>query len=212
VTDEGTGRKISLVPTAPRLAGGVRLDLGVGYEAQGWSSEYLPLHGPAMFLAFTLGSGRLRGGLFLSAQFRLSETVTTDLAGAGSPDSNISTRLDQGCARALGVVDVLLWPRWALRGGLGGGVDWVHVSTQTRDPNIELSGERTSTIPMLRSIVAMRYAFTPKSEVFFGLGADFDLVDTRYFVRASGVDDVVFHPWRLRPLALVGVGSDILAR
>ena len=60
----------------------------------------------------------------------------------------------------------------------------------------------------------MRYSFTPRSDVFFGLGADFDLADTRYVVEGPGAgqETVVFQPWRLRPMALIGIGSDILAQ
>jgi hypothetical protein len=206
VTDEGTAKRADLAPTPSRPSGGPRLDLGVGYEAQGWSADDAPVHGPAIFLGFALGSGSVRGGVLLSGQFRLPETVNA---------SSISTRIDQASFRGLAVADVSLNKRWTFRGGLGGGFDLVRFSP-TAAPNAGVRvSDGSTTVPMLQALLAMRYAFTTKSEVFFGLGADFDLIDTHFVVQGPGGpsdDRMVFSPWRLRPLALVGVGSDILAR
>jgi hypothetical protein len=211
ITEEGTSTKVPVTSIPQRARGGPRLDLSVGYEAQGWSADYGPQHGPAIFLGFTMGSGAVRGGFLASAQYRLSSTVTTSLEPTSS--GSISTRLDQGSFRGLAVIDAAVAKRWTLRGGLGGGVDLLRFSPTTESPNVALSAASSTTVPMLRALVAMRYSFTRRSDVFFGLGADFDLVDTRYIVQGPGGDEhVVFQPWRLRPMALVGIGSDILAQ
>jgi hypothetical protein len=212
-TDEAVGPRAP-VPFAPRAYAGPRLDLGVGYEAQVWSGASPPLHGPAVFFGFTAGSGIVRGGLLLSGQFRLSDTVSSTLtATATAPASTVSARLDQGAARLLGVVDAALWRRWTLRGGLGGGVDWVRIAPfGTGSTNFQPSAARMTMVPMLRGLLSMRYALTPRSDAFFGLGSDFDLIDSRYFVRRGVEEPVIFHPWRLRPIAMIGIESDILAR
>lgn len=210
ITEEGPS-KVPATPIPQRLRGGPRLDLSVGYEAEGWSVESGPLHGPSIFLGFSMGSGAVRGGFLASAQYRLSSTVTSNL-----PESmgKITTRLDQGSFRGLAVIDVGVAKHWTFRGGLGGGVDLLRFTPTTEASNVSLSAAESTTVPMLRALVAMRYSFTPRSDVFFGLGADFDLVNTRYVVGGPGAgqETVVFQPWRLRPLALVGIGSDILAQ
>jgi hypothetical protein len=110
-------------------------------------------------------------------------------------------------------VDAAFWKRWTLRGGLGAGADWVRITPlASGSANVNLEADRMTMLPMLRGFLSMRYAMTPRSDVFFGLGADFDLIDTRYYVVRGGENAVVFHPWRLRPIATIGIGSDILAR
>lgn len=218
VTEEGLGAK-ALPPSTGRVPQpGPRLDLGVGYEAAGWSLKYGPLHGPAMYLGLMLGSGSLKGGLLLSGQFRLSSTVNSKDSAQPPPElsGTVFARLDQGSVRALAFVAAPVGKRWTFQGGLGGGIDWIRFSPSTSgDSNVRASGDDSVTVPLLRSLLVARYALTRSSEVFFGLGADFDLIDTHFFVQGptgSSAEYVVFQPWRLRPLALVGIGSDILAR
>lgn len=215
-TDEGAGGKAPPASALSRSRGGPKLDLGVGYEAEGWSTDYAPLHGPAVFLSFSLGQGPVRGGVLVSGQFRLSTTVHSSLDSVGS-SGTIFARLDQGCARALGFATFAVGKRWTVQGGLGGGVDWLRFSPSVNPPdaNIRLFGDGSTSVPVVRGLAAIRYAFSPSSEVFFGLGADFDLIDTRFQVQNStgGVQEPpALQPWRLRPLALIGVGSNILAR
>jgi hypothetical protein len=205
VTEEGTGAKTA--PTAtftrPRAS---RFDLAVGYEAQIWSTSDSPFHGPEMLVDFTMGTGVVKGGVLASAQFRLSQTVDKQPANLGP----ISTRLDQASFRALAVADASINRRWTVRGGFGGGIEWVRFSLQNPPTNVSTAGEQSAIVPMLRGLLAFRFAITPRSDVFFGLGADFDLFDTSFVV--SGIPQPVFQPWRLRPIGLVGVGSDILAQ
>ncbi|HEY3592869.1 MAG TPA: hypothetical protein VGL13_03305, partial [Polyangiaceae bacterium] len=74
VTDEGTARKTAETATpspAPHARGNPRLDLGIGYEAAIWQTKQSTLvHGPAVSLAFSLGTAQVRAGLLLSGQFR----------------------------------------------------------------------------------------------------------------------------------------------
>jgi hypothetical protein len=140
----------------------------------------------------------------MSGELRFPATIEGDL---------ISTRLDQGAVRALGIVDWAVSRRWVLRAGLGGGVDWLHITPESKDGGmVELEPARFATVPMLRFLASTRYLFTTKSELFAAVAADFDCFDTRFLVQRESGDEVVFHPWRLRPMAILGIASDVLAR
>ena len=115
-------------------------------------------------------------------------------------------------------MDRALSNRWVVRGGIGGGFDWVHVL-----PSEVAAGsgkvdrlETTNFVPMLRALALARYAFAPKSEFFFGLAADVDLSGTHYVTETIYPDKPrqttpVFSPWLVRPVALIGITADVLA-
>jgi hypothetical protein len=200
VTDEAP----KVAPPVEHPPKGVSLDVGLGYAAQAWSSSTQPiLHGPAVFLGIAGRAGALRPGVWISGELRFPATIE------GDP---ISTRLDQGSVRALGTADWAVSRRWVLRGGLGGGVDWVHIAPESKTGvKVDLQPAHFASIPMLRVLVSARYLFTTKSELFAGVAADFDCFNTRYLVQRESGDEVVFHPWRLRPMAVLGIASDVLA-
>ena len=203
VTDESAGRRQRLhVPERPK---GVSLDVGLGYATQMWSSSSQPfLHGPAIFVGMAGRAGTVRPGVWMSGELRFPTTIE------GDP---ISTRLDQGAVRALGTADWAVSRRWVLRAGLGGGVDWVHIAPESKDgAKVDLQAPHFATVPMLRLLLSARYLFTSKSELFAGVAGDFDCFNTRYLVQRESGDDVIFHPWRLRPMAVLGIASDVLAR
>jgi hypothetical protein len=186
----------------------LRLDIGFGYAVQGWGGSS-PLHGPAAFASLAKKSGLWRPGLWLSAELRFPEEVKAEF---------LTTTLNQGAVRLVFVVDRSLSNRWMVRGGLGGGIDWIHiVPTAAGDATNLATADRirTSVVPMLRGLAVARYAFTNKSEFFFGMSLDFDLLNTRYTrvdVNPAGMTTTsVFDPWQFRPMALVGITADVLA-
>ncbi len=184
-------------------AHGPSLDLGIGYEVLMWSNSRGPVHGPAVFLGVAGRAGPLRPGVWISGELRIPTTI------AGDP---ISTRLDQGAVRALFVGDWAASAKWLVRTGVGGGVDFVRISPEVaQGALVELEPAYVALAPMLRGLASVRYTFTTRSELFGGLAIDVDLFDTRYLVQRDGREDVVFHPWQVRPMALVGVASDVLA-
>jgi hypothetical protein len=64
---------------------------------------------------------------------------------------------------------------------------------------------------MLRALALARYSFG-RSEVFAGVAADYDLIGTRYVLHdPSGSPVPILEPWRVRPTALIGVATDVLA-
>jgi hypothetical protein len=201
--------KVVLPPPLPEPP--LRLDIGFGYSVQAWDTNRALLHGPAAFASLAMKSGPWRPGLWLSAEQRFQEDL------AAPP--YVTTTLNQGGIRLLFVVDRTLSSRWMVRGGLGGGADWVHItSTPVGDVNHVVTAKpaRTSLVPMLRGLGTARYAFTSKSELFFGFSLDFDLRGTTYVRQdydAQGTEILipVFEPWRFRPMALLGITADVLA-
>ena len=191
----------------------LRLDVGFGYAAQGWKDSSAPLHGPAAFVSLAKKGGPWRPGAFLSAELRFPQSVRGEGVSAG---------VEQGAVRLVFIADRSLSRRWMVRGGLGGGIDWMQVepsltATDPGDPyEATVSGPRLVAIPMLRGLALARYAFTTKSELFFGLAADFDIVAKSYVTQrieadGSTTSSTVLNPWRLRPMALIGITADVLA-
>jgi hypothetical protein len=186
----------------------LRLDVGFGYAAQAWDNA-APLHGPAGFVSLAKKRGQWRPGGWLSVEVRFPETIDR---------GNVRLALNQGAVRMLFVVDRTLSSRWITRLGIGGGFDWVHFSPSVTNegPNVEAPAS-TRAVPMLRALALARYAFTNRSELFFGVGADADLTNTRYTseIRTAGdpatTTDEILHPWWVRPMALIGITADVLA-
>jgi hypothetical protein len=182
----------------------MKLDLGFGYVAQAWGST-APLHGPAAYASLVKNSGTWRPGAWLSVELRFPVTIQND---------QVSTTLNQGAVRLLFVADRTLSTHWRLRGGVGGGFDWVNIDPSAAPGQAETA--TTKAFPMLRALGLARYAVANKSELFFGLALDFDLRDTNYVKQIVDPDhgtttESVFDPWRLRPMALFGITADVLA-
>jgi hypothetical protein len=192
-------------PPRERAPSGVGLDLGVAYEAQAWQSDRPPLHSAAVMVGVESRSGTWRPGVWLSGEYRFPTTVDNSI---------VSARLDQGAFRAMGSLTWAASRRWSLEAGVGGGFDLVRIAPDVNQgPSVDPRPPRFAAVPMLRALLLGRYAFTARSEVFAGVAADYDLVGTRYVLNdASNSPVPVFTPWDLRPMALIGVASDVLAR
>jgi hypothetical protein len=184
----------------------IRLDIGFGYAAQAWHPVLAPLHGPAGFVSLAQKNGAWRSGAWLSAELRFPVTVERD-------DNPVKMTLNQGAVRLLFVVDRTLSSRWIARAGIGGGFDWIQVKVNPSPEITRLGGTRI--VPMLRALAFARYAFAPKSEIFFGLAADIDVQDTRYITETTGpnpeITTMILHPSLFRPMALIGITADVFA-
>jgi hypothetical protein len=208
VADETYRKTVKAEPTVPppseRAPTGVALDLAIAYEAQGWSASTPLLHSAALFLGVEARSGSLRPGAWISGEYRFPTTIEGPL---------VSARLDQGAFRAVATLDWAAAKRWLLGLGIGGGIDLVRVSPSANaGANVDPAPAYFATLPMLRAMGVGRYAFTPRTELFAGIAVDYDLLGTRYLLHQdSRADTPVFQPWRVRPMALIGVASDVLA-
>jgi hypothetical protein len=206
VSDETFHKPVKAEPVAPpvgeRAPTGPALDLAIAYEAQGWSSSESLLHSAALFVGVQARSGTFRPGAWVSGEYRFPTTIEGEL---------VSARLDQGAFRAVATVDWAAARRWLLGVGVGGGVDLVHVSpTANAGARVAQADPYFAVVPMLRSMAIGRYALTIRSDLFAGIAVDYDLLGTRYLLHARP-DMPVFQPWRMRPMALIGVTSDVLA-
>ncbi|MET0591601.1 MAG: hypothetical protein ABW133_02805 [Polyangiaceae bacterium] len=197
---------VQLPPPLPEPP--LRLDVGFGYAAQAWK-DAAPLHGPAGFVSLAKKRGPWRPGAWLSVEMRFPETVKKD---------DITLSLDQGAVRLLFVADHTFSNRWNARFGVGGGLDLVHFKPEINQAGNIARNESTRFVPMLRALALARYAFAGRSELFFGLAADADVTRGRYtaVTKTDGdpsppVTDTVFHPWAIRPMALIGITADVLA-
>jgi hypothetical protein len=209
VTDEvvrPAAKSEALPPPRERLPSGVGLDLGVAYEMQAWRSSWPPLHSAAVMVGVEGRSGSWRPGVWLSGEYRFPTTVE---------NPKVSARLDQGAFRAAATLTWAASRKWSLGAGVGGGFDLQRIAPDVNQgPLVDARPPRTTVVPMLRALALARYAFSARSTVFAGIAADYDLAGTRYLLHdpSSGTDEAVFEPWRLRPTALIGVASDVLAR
>jgi hypothetical protein len=212
VTDEVMPSKMKEEPRPQERLPGVTLDLGVGYEAQVWSSFTRPLHTAAAFVGVEARTGQLRPGVWASGEYRFPTTLEHEL---------VTARLDQGSVR---VVATLGWTpsrKWLVGVGLGGGFDIVRIAANAASQGgampapdtVALEDPRVAVVPMLRAMAFAKYAISTRTDIFIGLGGDYDLYGTRYLLRDpnTGTDIPIFEPWRVRPTAMIGVSSDVLA-
>jgi len=206
VTDEvmRPGARTEAAPMPRERLSGVSLDLGVAYEMQVWKEDRAPLHSAAIMVGIGARTGVWRPGAWLSGEYRFPTTVDNDL---------VTARLDQGAFRAIASLDWAASRRWFFGGGVGGGFDLVRIAPDAhQESQVEPTDPRFVAVPMVRFLFTARFAFSSRSQVFAGVAGDYDLLGTRYILRAPTGDELVFEPWRLRPTALVGVTSDVLAR
>jgi hypothetical protein len=194
------------VPSPPheRPPAGVGLNLGIAYEAQAWRADGGPLHSAAVIVGVEGKTGSWRPGVWLSGEYRFPATVE---------NSMVSARLDQGAFRGVATLTWAASRRWFFSGGIGGGFDLVRIAPDVNQgPLVVPAAQRFTAVPMLRALALVRYAFSSRSEVFAGFAADYDLIGTRYILRDPAGDAVnVFRPWPIRPTAMIGVSSDVLA-
>jgi hypothetical protein len=191
-------------PPRERRPVGPWLELGVAYEAQFWQAARPPLHSAAFFVGAGGRAGVLRPGVWISGEYRFPTTVENPL---------VNARLEQGAFRAVASLEWAASARFRIGAGVGGGLDLVRITPDVNEgARVDAAAARSAAIPMLRALLIGHFAFGSRSEAFAGFAADYDLLGTRYILRdASNADVPVFEPWKLRPTALVGVATDVLA-
>jgi hypothetical protein len=175
--------------------------VGVGYEAQAWTSSQVPLHGPVVSLALALGVGEARPGVVLSGQWRFPVTIERD---------PIGLRLDEEAIRLAATLDIALGRHWAFRWLGGGGVDIVHVVPIAFAPKTAtLDSPRISVSPVARAAAFLSFEFAAGKRATLGAASELDLVDTRYFIDRGSLSDTVLRPWRVRPAAVLEISADL---
>lgn len=179
--------------TEPRLP---RFELGAGYRAHILGAEAWIVHGPGL-VALVRGS---LGGHALAAtvEASMSWPVTTDsMPGA--------VRLQLWAGRALGWVERCPSPRLALRLGVGGGMDVVHVEPRAVSTGwVMLAGSRTLVLPIATAALAFEIRVARRAAVSAALLLDIDTSGTRYSFMNGDTEHVVLRPWPVRPGVAIG--------
>ena len=134
----------------------------------------------------------------MSGELRFPTTIE------GDP---ISTRLDQGAVRALGIADWAVSRRVGAagrprrRGRLGAHRARKQGRCESRPASPTLCDRSHVATSAFRPVPV----HAPRARSSRASAADFDCFNTRYLVQRETGDDVVFHPWRLRPMAVLGI-------
>jgi hypothetical protein len=55
------------------------------------------------------------------------------------------------------------------------------------------------------------HEFADGKRLAVGAAAEFDLLDTQYYVERGAARDVVLHPWRMRPSVVIELSLDVLS-
>jgi hypothetical protein len=135
-----------------------------------------------------------------------------------SQGSLVTSQTNLVSLRALPAIEVVR-TRWlAIDAGVGGGVDVLSVHPQSATLPPGSLGPPTSRIdPIVAGQVTAQAALATGVVLVLSGVADVDLATRRYVVAQGGSDSEVFAPWRVRPMALLGlaftaVGEGLFAR
>jgi hypothetical protein len=184
----------------PRVRG---FGLSLGYEAQEWSAHGDPVHGPFVSLGFFSVRDQLRLGIRLSGQMRFPSEIEPHPVGM---------RLDHGALRLVPEIEVGLGWAWALRGGVGAGIDLTYLQPVVSGGDaVEGDAPRWTVTPIARALVGIGYYPAPGRSFALIFAGDVDLIGTRYFVDRPGGSEDVFRPWRVRPTVGLAFGLDLFA-
>jgi hypothetical protein len=181
--------------------------LAVGYEAIAFSSRELA-HGPLASVRSTIEEGAWTAGLHLSAQWRAPVTVD---------EAPIGVRLDTHSFRLLLEGARALFPKMAIRAGVGPGLDITAIEPRGvsrsgvgDEPTITVEANRSRVSPVLRWAMGVDARPAAGVHVALDLVLDHALTNRAYVVRQQGVEREVLSPLDLRPGLMLSVAADLL--
>lgn len=181
-------------PMAPKRES--LLGFGLAYGLQFLSQEALLLHGARLEAAVRL-AGRVR--LFAAFRAHPPPRIARDDLTAGMP----IYPAELGLAVRLG------FPAWFIETGAGAVVTVIDFDvTSARDALVQEDDLRRVEFAINPWIGAGR-ELGPVVAVFLRLSADVVVNRHRYVVDRGDRVDTLVHPWRLRPMALLGVGVSV---
>jgi hypothetical protein len=157
------------------------------------------------------GSGpvpRAGGGFALASRRGLRPTLTLAVADAASFDSRdfvVVAHASSLSTRAVGGVDVVRTPGFALGVGVGGGADVLKVEPSSPVlPASRLGPSTTRVDPIVAGVVTAHFAVSRGVAFTVTADADVDLVSRHYVVDFGDRRETLFDPWRVRPALLAG--------
>jgi hypothetical protein len=173
--------------TEPR---GALFAFGLGYEMQGYAKAVPITHGPALSLA--LGDRGFFRAVWLAGTYRTPTDFETDTVRVHMTSFG-------------GRIGVAAHPRlsptvWLTTSALVG-VDWTHLEPRIKEGlELQSSSVLTSVGSSVRPVVGVGLS-VHQTLLLFQIGADVDLVRTRYVVQTDGVGAYALSPWPVRPVA-----------
>ena len=191
-----------LPPTAPSdEPSPLRLGLGVFYELMTLGADGPLINGPGGALSLRHAAGSFQPGAVLTAQFRLPALAEME---------NVELELVGSALRLLAMGDLEFDSAFGLRLALGPGIDIDRVSPRlfggvsgtVNDPSVEVSA-------VARAAAAGRLRLTSRLAFEVLLAADVALTHRDYAVRIAGEQRTILDPSRLRPVASIGLHTDL---
>jgi hypothetical protein len=182
-------------PPAPPAPWGATI--GAFYGVEAFAPEHPVEQGPGLIATVGPREGRWRWSGWVSAQYRLPETIDTGLVGVRLDTLALrgGARLEHPVGRR---VDVALLA--------GPGLDVVHIAPREgSSAEATLTSDRFSTSVTAGVAIACAARLGAAITVWGALSVDLDLVNRRYAVDVDGAHQTVMTPWWIRPGVMVGV-------
>jgi hypothetical protein len=175
--------------------------LGLAGLVESWSSERVLV--PAVAASLLLGSRASRWrNLWM-------------MGGAGATsvvDDPITLRMWSAGLAVLGLVRIAGVAPGPARAwlGLGPGLDLVHAGPSAgQRAGAEALQASLQAAPLARGALRGDLRATRRLVLYLALGCDLLLVKPRYLVSRQGRDQVMFEPWRLRPMLVLGAETPL---
>jgi hypothetical protein len=176
---------------------GPRLEFGAMYEGELYAQGGIIANGPLGTFYIGAPRGTLRPGGWLTLQYRFP--VIVDAAPLG-------LRLDGVSGRALAAIDFAVGPRFAVRVGVGAGVDVMHVNPRPDgSPSTAAANDEDFALVVARLSGEAMWSFSADFALALMLSCDLDPSGSRYMALVDGVSSAVLSPWPVRPALSLGV-------
>jgi hypothetical protein len=218
---------IAPVPTTPPPAPAREAPAAAPKPPEWFALDLTTLAGAGGFASGTGPDVRVGGGVIVASRGRLHPSIAVTalytLPFDSSKGGYVSTQNNLLSLRVLPAVEIVR-TRWlAIGAGVGGGIDILSVSPESQDLSVARNDgdglqPATSRVDPIASgeITAQASVATGVVLVLSGV-ADVDLATRHYVFADAGSDQTVLTPWRVRPMALLGlaftaVGDGLFAR
>jgi hypothetical protein len=153
-----------------------------------------------------LGGGGVVGASVGSTAIRFGGALLVDgFPSLGLDRQGAQASLDLYGARLLPTLEWDARPQLNVFAGLGGGVDWLRVSTGNPPAGAAARTDASSVEPMLSSLLGAKLGLGLHVSAWLALGADLDLARHSWVNEASGAPALFYEAPRVRPVVLAGL-------
>lgn len=189
------GEPASILPSRPVRG----LAASAFWQLAKQSSELGLTHGPGLLLGYERLSGGFRGSLWLSGQYRFSQSFR---------DSAIGLTLDGVALRSGLELSRTFAGRGFAAARLGGGVDLLHLTPErgSGDPMPTLTTPRGVTVPALSGALLAGSELGTRLRVTLALLAEVPLSQLHYDVQLAGARSRAVDSWPIWPGLALALG------